>query len=96
MYIVGRVFSKGWQANVQVKAVDNQEDRTLFIVNVKVIHNLTITTRVGDLLQWPYLKDPKIPDVDDKQVTMLIGANVPEAQVHEECWRGRSGEPYAA
>ena len=28
-------------------------------------------------------------------MTMLIGANVPEAQVHEECRRGRSGEPYA-
>ena len=26
---------------------------------------------------------------------MLIGANVPEAQVHVECRRGRSGEPYA-
>ena len=26
---------------------------------------------------------------------MLIGANVPEAQVHEECRRGRSGGPYA-
>ena len=26
---------------------------------------------------------------------MLIGANVPEAQVHEECRKGRSGEPYA-
>ena len=26
-----------------------------------------------------------IPEVDETQVTMLIGANVPEAQVHEEC-----------
>ena len=26
---------------------------------------------------------------------MLIGANVPEAQVHEECRRRGSGEPYA-
>ena len=29
------------------------------------------------------------------KVTMLIGANVPEAQVHEEFRRGGSGEPYA-
>ncbi|XP_044170564.1 uncharacterized protein LOC122954581 [Acropora millepora] len=84
------------QANVQVKAVDNHEDRTLTIENVKVIDNLTITTtRARDLSQWPHLKDLKIPDVEDNQVTMLIGANVPEAQVHEECRRGRSGEPYA-
>ena len=26
---------------------------------------------------------------------MLIGANVPEAQLHEECRKGRAGEPYA-
>ena len=45
--------------------------------------------------QWPHLKDLTIPDVEDNQVTMLIGANVPEAQVHEECRRGRSGEQYA-
>ena len=45
---------------------------------------------------WPHLKDIEIPDVDDEQVTMLIGANVPEAQMHEEsCRRGGSGEPYA-
>ena len=84
------------QANVQVKGVDNHEDRTLTIENVKVIDNLTITTtRARDLSQWRHLKDIKIPDVDDNQVTMVIGANVPEAQVHEECRRGRSGEPYA-
>lgn len=41
------------------------------------------------------MKDLKILDVDDNQVNGLIGANVPEAQVHEECRRGRSGEPYA-
>ena len=45
--------------------------------------------------KWPHLKDLEIPDVDDKQVTMLIGANVPEAQVYEEFRRGGSGEPYA-
>ena len=56
---------------------------------------LKSTTRAKDLSRWPHLKDLKIPDVDDNQVTMLIGANVPEAQVHEECRRGRSGEPYA-
>ena len=38
--------------------------------------------------KWPHLKDLEIPDVDDAQVTMLIGANVPEAQVYEEFRRG--------
>ena len=45
--------------------------------------------------RWPHLKDLKIPDVDDKQVTMLVGANVPEVQIDEECRKGKSGEPYA-
>ena len=73
------------QANVQVKAVDNLKDRTLTIETVKVLDNLTITTtRAKDLSRWPHLKDLKIPDVDGNRVTMLIGANIPEAQVHEE------------
>ena len=45
--------------------------------------------------KWLHLKDLEIADVDEKQVTVLIGANVPEAQVHEGCRRGGSGEPYA-
>ena len=92
----GESSVKVGQANVQVKAVDNLEDRTLTIENVKVIDNLTITTtRAKDLSRWLHLKDLNIPGVDDNQVTMLIGANVPEAKVHEEYRRGRSGEPYA-
>lgn len=45
--------------------------------------------------RWPHLKDIAIPEVDETQATMLIGANVPEAQLHEECRKGRAGEPYA-
>ena len=92
----GESSVKVGQANVQVKAVDACEDRTVTIKNAKVVDNLNVTaTRVTDLSKWPHLSDLKIPEVDDKQVTMLIGANVPEAQVHEECRKGRSGEPYA-
>ena len=91
----GESSVKVGQANVQVKAVDNLEDCTLTIENVKVRDNLTITTRAKDLSHWPHMKGLKIPIVDDNHVTMRIGSNVPEAQVHEECRRGRSGEPYA-
>ena len=46
----GESSVKVGQANVQVKAVDNHEDRTLTIENVKIIDNLTIaTTRARDL-----------------------------------------------
>ena len=90
----GESSIKVGQANVRVRAVDSQDNHTL--ENVKVVDNLNITTeRAKDLSKWPHLKDLEIPDVDDEQVTMLIGANVPEAQVHEEFRRGGSGEPYA-
>ena len=68
----------------------------MIIKNVKVVDNLNITaTKAEDLSRWPHLKDIVIPEVDETQVTMLIGANVPEAQVHEECRKGKAGEPYA-
>ena len=82
-------------ANVQVKAVDSQDDRTLAIENVKVVGNLNFTTtRAKDLSKGSHLKDLEIPDLDDEEVTMLIGANVSKAQMHQECRRGGSGEPY--
>ena len=77
------------QAIVQMKAVDSRDNSTLAIENVKVVENLKITTtRAKDLSKWPHLKDLEIPNVHDEQVTTLIGTNVPEAQVHEECRRG--------
>ena len=92
----GESSIKVGQANVRVKAVDSQDNRTLEIENVKVVDNLNITTaRAKELSKWPHLKDLEIPDGDDEQVTMLIGANIPEAQVHEEFRRGGSGEPHA-
>ena len=82
-------------ANAQVKAVDSQDDRTLAIENVKAVGNLNFTTtRAKDLSKWSHLKDLEIPDLDDEEVTMLIGANVSKAQLHQECRRGGSGEPY--
>ena len=63
---------------------------------MKVIDNLSInTTKAKDLSRWTHLKDNVIPEVDLKQVTMLIVANVREVQVHEEYRIGRAGEPYA-
>ena len=84
------------QVNVEVRAAGNRESGTVTIKNVKVEDNLNITaTKAKDLSRWPHLKNIVIPEVDETQVTMLIGANVPEAQVHEECRKGKAGEPYA-
>lgn len=61
-----------------------------------VVDKLNITTtRAKDLSKWPHLKDLEIADVDDEQVTVLIGEYVPEAQEHEKRRREGSVEPYA-
>ena len=91
----GESLVKVGQANVRVKAVDSCQDHIVTIKNAKVVNNLNITTREKDLSRWPHLKDLKLPDIDDKQATMLTGTNVPEVQIHEECRKEKSGEPYA-
>lgn len=84
------------KSDVQVRAARSCDNRTVTIKDPKVVENLNITTtRAKDLTRWPHLRDIEIPNVDEKQVTMLIGANVAEAQVHEECRIGRLGKPYA-
>jgi len=82
--------------DVEVRAAGNLESRTVTIKNVKVVENLNITaTKAKGLSRWPHLKDIVIPEVDETKVTMLIGANVREAQVYEKCRKGKAGEPYA-
>ena len=84
------------QVDVEVRSAGNRKSPTVSIKGVKVVDNLKNTaTKAKDLSRWPHLKDIVIPEVDETQVTMLIGANVSEVQVHEECRRGQAGEPYA-
>ena len=52
-------------------------------------------TRPNNLSKWPHLRGIEIPEVEDEEVTMLIGANVPECQAYEESRVGKAGEPYA-
>jgi hypothetical protein len=57
-----------------------------------VVETLNInTTRPRDLSKWKHLDGIEIPEVDIDDVTVLIGANVPEVQVHLESRVGRSG-----
>ena len=79
-----------------VKSADDSRGRTVAVQDVKVVEKLNINlTRPKNLLKWPHLIGIEIPEVEDKEVTMLIGANVPECQVHEESRVGKAGEPYA-
>ena len=56
---------------------------------LKPSDNLTMTTtRAKDFSRLPHLKDLNIPGVDDNQVTLLIGANVPEAKCMKNVGEG--------
>ena len=41
-------------------------------------------SRPQDLSKWEHLSDIQSPEIDGEEVTLLLGANVPEAQTHEE------------
>ena len=52
-------------------------------------------SRPQDLSKWEHLNDILLPEIGGEEVTLLIGANFPEAHIHEEVRVGGAGEPYA-
>ena len=52
-------------------------------------------SRPQDLSKWEHLNDIQPPEIGGEEVTLLIGANVPEAHIHEEARVGGAGEPFA-
>ena len=48
-----------------------------------------------DLKKWPHLNDVPFPMVNESDVTILIGSDVPEAFWQDDERRGRRKEPYA-
>ena len=44
---------------------------------------------------WPHVVDLEIPEVDSKDVTILLGTNVLEAILQHEVRRGSPGQPAA-
>lgn len=66
------------------------------IKDVKVVEHLHVNmSRPQDLTKWEHLNDIPPPEIGGEEVTLLIGANVPEAHIHEEVRVGGVGEPYA-
>ena len=52
-------------------------------------------SRPQDLSKWEHFNDILLPEIGGEEVTLLIGANFPEAHIHEEVRVGGAGEPYA-
>ena len=49
----------------------------------------------SEMQTWPHVADLEIPEVDSKDVTILLGANVLEAILQRELRRGSPGQPAA-
>ena len=45
--------------------------------------------------KWEHLNDIKLPEISGEDITLLIGANFPEAQIHEEVRVGGAEESNA-
>jgi hypothetical protein len=92
--MAGESVIQAGHVNFTVEAVRNPQRRVR--VQGVSVENLNVTSaHPGDLNRWEHLKGIEIPDVDINEVTLLIGANTPAAQVHMESRIGRSGEPFA-
>ena len=84
------------QTDVTVEPLENPEHRKLRIEDIRIVERLNVKPfKPSDLSRWPHLFGISIPEIDEDEVTVLIGANIPEVQVHEESRTGRIGEPYA-
>ncbi|XP_066933479.1 uncharacterized protein [Clytia hemisphaerica] len=53
------------------------------------------TVPVTDDPKWDYIRDIDLPQVESRQVQVLIGADVPAALLTKEVRKGASGLPYA-
>ena len=82
--------------DLAVLPMEGPESHQIQIKDAKVVEHLNVNmSRPQDLSKWKHLKDILLPEIRGEEVTLLIGANIPEAQIHEEVHIGGVGEPYA-
>ena len=87
----------GTEASIKVSAVDGQDildiDHICSLpslpINPNSIPEESVTKR------WPHLKDVTLPQIENKDVRLLIGSDVPEAFWNLEERRGKAKQPYA-
>ena len=84
------------RVDLAVLPIESPEGHRIQIKDAKVVEHLNVNmSRPQDLSKWEHLNDIQLPEIGGEEVTLLIGANVPEAQIHEEVCVGGVGEPYA-
>lgn len=67
--------------------------------NVWTVDKLSISSQSiptdKDIASWPHLNGIEISCLEDKEVTILIGSDIPDAHWALEQRRGKRGQPYA-
>ena len=70
------------KVDLAVSPMEGPEGHRIQIKDVKVVENLNVNmSRLQDLSKWEHLNDIQSPEIGG-EVMLLIGANVPEAQIH--------------
>ena len=88
---------KGHEVALSVKGLQSNERielNKLWTVDELSISKQTIPTS-EDIKNWSHLDGVELASINDKEVTILIGSDVPEAHWVLEQRRGRKGQPYA-
>ena len=81
------------KVDLAILPIEGPEGHRIQIKDVKVVEHLNVNmSRPRDLSKWEHLNDIQPPEIGGEEVTLLIGANVPEVQIHEEVRVGGEGE----
>lgn len=83
----------------EVKLIVRGSESVIDLDKVWTVDKLSISSHsiptAEDIASWPHLNGIDLPDLDDKEVTILIGSDYPEAHWVLEHRRGAKGQPYA-
>ncbi|KAL5022237.1 hypothetical protein ScPMuIL_001392 [Solemya velum] len=87
----------GQEIKLSISALDNSESVKLNKVWTvdKIPTSPESIPRQSDIANWSHLKGLEFPEIDEKEVTILIGSDIPEVFWVQEERRGRRKEPYA-
>jgi len=87
----------GHEVKLTIKGIHS--DEVIDLDKVWTVDKLSISTQniptKEDIVHWPHLSGIDIPSIDAKEVTLLVGSDVPEAHWVLDQRRGKRGQPYA-
>ncbi len=87
----------GAEVNLSIMSLDGAEkiDMEKVLTIEKIPISPSSIPLQSDLQKWPHLQDLSFPSINESEITVLIGSDVPEAFWQLDERRGKRGEPYA-